>query len=111
MMRVREMSLAQLDYWVARVQNIQVTVAQNGDGLLYTPHPSLAPRQWAPTRYWSQGGPIIEQSHIDLNWDWEHSQEWTASLEPDINAQGKSVLEAAMRAYIVAKLGENIDNQ
>lgn len=105
------MSLAQLDYWVARAQNLSVTVAQGADGLLYTPHPSLAPRQWAPTRYWSQGGPIIEQAHIDLNWDWEHSREWTASLEPDINAQGKSVLEAAMRAYVIAKLGENINGQ
>jgi hypothetical protein len=103
------MKLAQLDYWVAKAQNIQITDAPSGAGLLYTPHPTLAPRQWAPSRYWSQGGPIIEAEHIDLNWDWENSQEWTASMEPDINAQGKSVLEAAMRTYVIAKLGENVE--
>lgn len=108
-MRIREMSLAQLDYWVARAQNINVTVAADAQGLIYTPHPSLPSRRWAPSRYWSQGGPIIEQAHIDLNWDWEQSQEWTASMEPDLNAQGKTVLEAAMRVYVISKFGEHVD--
>lgn len=54
------------------------------------------------------GRAIIEEARIDLNWDWEASSEWTASTEPDINVQGKSVLEAAMRTYVIAKFGEEV---
>lgn len=107
-MKVNSLTAEQLDYWVAKARNINLTPAPDGNGFLYKPHPTLAQRQWAPSRLWSQGGPIIEEAHIDLNWDWEESSEWTASTEPDINAQGKSVLEAAMRAYLISKFGDEV---
>ena len=108
-MKTADLSLEQLDYWVAKARNITLIPDPNGKGFMYHPHDALAPRRWAPTRYWSQGGPIIEQAHIDLNWDWEQCGEWTASMEPDINAQGATVLQAAMRAYVIAVFGEEID--
>lgn len=108
-MNVRSLTLEQLDYWVAKARDIKlISSPTGGEGFFYQPHPSMAPRQWAPSRLWSQGGPIIEESHIDLNWDWEEASEWTASTEPDINAQGKSILEAAMRTYLISKFGEEI---
>lgn len=107
-MHVSQLTLDQLDYWVGQARQLSLTAAADGQGFLYVPHPSLGPRRWSPTRMWSQGGPIIEEARIDLNWDWERSQEWTASMEPSINAQGKTVLEAAMRAYVIARCGEKI---
>lgn len=108
-MKVTSLTQDQLDFWVAKARSIELSAAPDGKGYLYIPHPSIAPRQWAPTRLWSQGGPIIEEAKIDLNWDWEESAEWTASIEPDINTQGKTVLEAAMSAYVISKLGEEVE--
>ena len=108
-MKVIDLSLEQLDYWVAKAQHISLSPDPNGEGFLYRPHDALAPRHWAPTRYWSQGGPIIEHARIDLNWDWEQCGEWTASMEPDTNAQGATVLQAAMRAYAISVFGEDVD--
>lgn len=107
-MNVNQLSHEQLDYWVARARCIALTPAAEGAGYLYTPQPGLAPRRWAPSRYWSQGGPIIEAAHIDLNWDWESSRQWSASMDPDINTQGGTVLEAAMRAYVISQLGDEV---
>lgn len=107
-MKVDQLNLDQLDYWVAKARNIDLCPAADGQGYVYTPHPDMAPRRWAPSKFWSQGGPIIEEAHIDLNWDWETSKEWTASMEPDINMQGKTILEAAMKAFITSQLGEGV---
>ena len=108
-MKVSALTLDQIDYWVAKAQSIELTAAPDGNGYLYIPHPTMAPRKWSPTRLWSQGGPLIEETKIDLNWDWEASSEWTASIEPDINTQGKTVLETAMKALITAKFGEEVE--
>ena len=106
-MKVAELSEQQLDQWVARGRELALSTGE--DGLwYYSPGHNLPPRRWNPTRYWSQGGPLIEQYHIDLNWDTEGNQEWAASIDPDILAQGKTVLEAAMRAYVTLMFGEEV---
>jgi len=107
-MKIDQLSLEQLDYWVAKANNIGLSPAPDGNGYFYSPHPNMAARRWSPSRYWSQGGPIIETAHIDLNWDWETASEWSASIEPDINTQGKTALEAAMKAFVVSQLGEDV---
>ena len=109
-MKINELALEQLDYWVAKALGISLMSNPDDKGFLYQPHRAVAPRRWAPTRYWSQGGPIIEEARIDLNWDWEQCGEWTASLEPDINAQGATILQAAMRAYVISVFGDDIGN-
>lgn len=106
-MHVSELTLEQLDEWVARAQGLE-TWHENGD-LMYTPNPRLPPRKWSPTRFWSQGGPIIEAAHIDLNWDTESDGCWSASMEPDVLAEGDSVLSAAMRAFVMARFGQEVD--
>jgi len=107
-MNVSELTLEQLDYWVAKARKLQLIPAEGETGFNYIAHHSLPPRRWAPTKLWSQGGPIIEEAKIDLNCDWEKTGEWSASMEPDINAQGSTALEAAMRTYVTASFGENI---
>lgn len=106
-MKVSELQDAQLDHWVARGKELEHQQGEDGHWY-YQPGHNLPPRRWNPTRYWSQGGPLIEQYHIDLNWDTEGGQEWSASIDPDILAQGKTVLEAAMRAYVMLMFGEEV---
>ena len=106
-MKVRELEGDRLDFWVARARGLATFNGENGE-LLYHPGHNLPPRKWNPSRYWSQGGPLLEEHHIDLNWDTEGTREWSASIEPDILAQGRTVLEAAMRAFVILKFGEEI---
>lgn len=106
-MRANELTLEQLDYWVARARGLETYHAENGD-LMYSPNPSLPPRKWNPTRFWSQGGPIIEEARIDINWDTEGTGRWAASMDPDVLAEGDTVLEAAMRAYVIARVGQEL---
>ena len=107
-MDLNQLTHEQLDYWVARAKNIVLSPQPNSNAYLYSPHPEMTARRWAPSRYWSQGGPIIEESHIDLIWDWESSSQWSASVKPDINTQGKTALEAAMKAFVIAQLGKDV---
>jgi len=101
---ITTLSSVKLDILVAEAIGINVFFPENQDKLSYLPRKGSPPREWAPSRFWSQGGPLIEKYKIDLNWGWEENNEWTASVEPEINAQGKTVLEAAMRALIYLKL-------
>lgn len=106
-MKVSELQDDELNHWVARGK--ELTLQQGEDGhWYYLPGHKLPPRRWHPIGYWSQGGPLIEQYHIDLNWDTEGGQEWSASIDPDILTQGKTVLEAAMRAYVILMFGEEV---
>lgn len=109
-MNCNELSGTQLDIWVAQAMGLSTFPSKDGTTLLYDPGHGLPPRKWSPSHYWSQGGPIIEDHKIELNWEWEGNNEWTASLAPDVNAQGSSVLEAAMRAFVIAKIGPTVPN-
>ncbi len=104
-MNVSELQGIALDEWVAKARGLETFRGE--DGLLYY-HPghNLPPRQWRPSHFWSQGGPLVEEKHIDLNWDTEGDQQWSASCEPDILAQGPTLLEAAMRAFVAAHFPE-----
>ncbi len=104
MEKASELSGVKLDILVAEAIGIDVFYPDNHNKLSYIPRPGMKPHEWAPSRFWSQGGPLIEAHKIDLNWGWEELSEWTASLEPNINVQGKTILEAAMRALICLKL-------
>ena len=107
-MLVNELTPDQLDQWVARAQSLETFNGDDGK-LYYHPGHNLPPRRWNPTRYWSQGGPIIEQGRIDINWDTEGTQEWSASIDPYVLCHGKEILEAAMRAFVTLKFGEQVD--
>lgn len=106
-MLVNALTAEQLDHWVAMAQGLETFTGDDGQ-LYYQPGHNLPPRRWNPTRYWSQGGPIIEQLHIDLNWDTEGTTEWSASIEPDVLCHGHSLLEAAMRAFVTLTYGDQV---
>ena len=75
---------------------------------------------FGPSRRWSDGGPIIEREKITLLWR-EHNGMmetgyWAAMKDADLLQPGSglwmvspSLLVAAMLAFVVAKLGAEIE--
>ena len=63
--------------------------------------------RWAPSTEWSQGGPLIDKHKIDLHFDgrawW--AQAGTVAAGP-LACRHESVLIAACRAIVAAKLGD-----
>lgn len=56
---------------------------------------------------WSQGGPIIERENIELG---RTPSEWRAQrYDAPCVAHGPTPLIAAMRCYVVSKLGDEVD--
>lgn len=64
----------------------------------------------SPSTDWAQGGPIIERENIGL---WSEGYDWEAKIQTGVGAWlymwDASPLIAAMRCYVVSKLGDNID--
>jgi hypothetical protein len=67
----------------------------------------------AYTTDWSQGGPLIEREHISTTQD--HSGLWLAYIgwnyadSKDHMQADRSLLVAAMRCFVVSKLGDEVD--
>lgn len=96
---------AALDWAVAQVLGDNLTGPDNpvDRPMSYTYRPSTA---------WQHGGPIIEREKIDTLWD-TGEKRWTAYYDLEDGAKqfeeyGSSPLEAAMRVYVVAKMGDEI---
>lgn len=75
-------------------------------------------QRFSPSTNWAQGGPIIEREKIDVSFisseyaargeGWE-AYCMTPDWELQYNAVGPTPLIAAMRAYVMARLGEELD--
>lgn len=73
---------------------------------------------YSPSRFWKQGGPIIEREQINLFKHDRNDEEWQAGImrtDPGkthrMQAQetGPTMLIAAMRCYVASKLGNEIE--
>lgn len=68
-----------------------------------------------PTVEWSQGGPIIERERITLRVstmlgiDWVAFYDRPGEYHAHIRAKGPTSLIAAMRCYVVSKLGPEVE--
>lgn len=61
---------------------------------------------WAPSTLWDQGGPIIERERIEI----VPLDTWIAYTSGrEHGRHGPTPLIAAMRAYVAAKLGNEIE--
>jgi hypothetical protein len=105
-MKVSELTGADLDYWVATAdgrQNIALTEYVGTRGVQRL---CLAGNAgYAPHRSWDQAGPIIERERIDINTTVEG---WEAYCDIKQKQQGSTALEAAMRAYVTDRYGEEV---
>ncbi len=70
---------------------------------------------WSPSTDWSQGGPLIEQEYVLLEpsgcdeWHAAHVTESEDGAPGWSSEIGMSALEAAMRAIVLAHLGDEVD--
>jgi hypothetical protein len=60
-----------------------------------------------PSKSWFHGGPIIERERIEL---WIATKtDWAGALEGRAQMHGPTPLIAAMRAFVQAKLGDEVE--
>lgn len=79
------------DRWVVRVENPRVA--------------HFVDWTYNPSGDWMQGGPIIEREKIATAW---HITRWVA-WRGVVEHPGPTPLIAAMRCYVAAKLGDDIE--
>ena len=112
-----ELTGAALDWAVAVCKNLEIHPPQK-DMKIAVRNVEWEP-WWVftPTSNWAQGGPIIERGEIGIKRrsPCMKGEEWEAS--PSITAKGAggrwgvgpTPLVAAMRCYVISKMGEAID--
>lgn len=107
-MKVAELEGTLLDLWVARFENVGVYADAHG----YLWHGNSTYR---PSSDWSQGGPIIEHARIQIVPQQVNHLRWSAYIDEGfqpgalpIEQYGETPLQAAMRAYVAAKFGDEV---
>lgn len=67
--------------------------------------------QFTPSTSWDQAGPIIQRERISVISDFHEIEEsWMAeSYGSSCSSFGTSPMEAAMRCYVMSKLGAEIE--
>ena len=63
---------------------------------------------YAPSRYWNQGGPIIEREKIETFIRDEKWFSYSSNSTPE-DFYGETPLIAAMRCYVASKLGNDVE--
>ena len=58
---------------------------------------------------WSQGGPIIERELIETTRGGAYAEHFWKATRNSITAYGPTPVIAAMRCYVVSKLGDEVD--
>jgi len=103
MKKVSELEGAELDYWVAKAEGHDFDSLED----FLKDRPSYKPHGLYYSSDWAQGGPIIEREKIQLvPMD---NGEWAAyKVKPEGEQEGQTPLEAAMRAYVASKFGEDV---
>ena len=124
MLKTCNLSGAELDYWVAKAEGLN-PVIEDGECWLYVRDNCTAPiRELSPTANWGRkgttatrfrpsqdwpdGGPVLEKLGGTL---WRGHECWVhRSLVEHTYflITGTSPLEAAMRAYVLSKFGEEV---
>jgi hypothetical protein len=115
--KVAEATGPVLDYLVSKAANPPGQCAWHGwwqdeEGFLFDP---LNECRYSPSTDWAQGGPIIERERIDLQAKINSGSdydEWLAVKgvgSKQRRRYGPTPLIAAMRCYVVSKLGDEVE--
>lgn len=106
-MKTKELTGRALDYAVARIESeyFREHCSAREFAVMWGDDADL---QFSTN--WSQAGPIIEREGIGIG---KSGYGWLAALDPDegksIDTDGLTPLVAAMRAFVVARLGPEIE--
>jgi hypothetical protein len=107
-MKTPELTGAALDWAVAKCEGAySVSVDTDIDGTKRVNYGGMYP-EWSTD--WAHGGPIIERENIGL---WSEGYDWEAKIQTGVgewlDMWDASPLIAAMRCYVVSKLGDDIE--
>jgi hypothetical protein len=111
-MRTSELTGAALDWAVAKCEDLEHYFE---DGLVCLKGQPFDTHwlYWTPSTDWAQGGPIIEREIITLihpRWDgWTAHKYDERDEEESYTLDGPTPLIAAMRCYVVSKLGDEVE--
>jgi len=78
------------------------------DGCLFTKDPEDEQVLYDPTTDWAQGGPIIEQEKITIEYTGDPDT-WCSGIMADQEFYGSTPLIAAMRCLVASKLGDEVE--
>ena len=118
-MQVSELDGPRLDYWVARMLNLNGATVESDQCWVITPaddedHPPHV-ELFSPSTAWSQGGPIIDALNISVVFEPDSAADeptgtWTAYIQPvnDGMFWGATPLVAAMRAAVHCRFGPEV---
>ena len=97
----------ELDYLVAKAMGI--TQWRYGPELL-TIAEALESEVYSPSTNWEQGGPLIQQGLITVGPSAVKETPWMATAKTGsfFVSRGATPLIAAMKAFVVLKIGENV---
>jgi hypothetical protein len=137
-MKVSELTGRELDKWVAKAEGHMIAEIRQGDvfvGYKVYFYSGDTPRLPDYSTDWADGGPIMEKaaigwrskpgtgisvgSHKGLSsWEGQPWEAWFCDDGPEGGnvvhqhvQVGRTILEACMRAYVVSKFGEDVDEQ
>lgn len=119
--KVENLTTKQLDYAVAICEGGK-DFTYDGISYYFTLDNALKvlSKGWAasmshyPSTNWNQGGPIIEREGITIegpafNGDTWQAHLWTDQVVDFIVCEGATPLIAAMRCYVISKLGKTVE--
>lgn len=93
----------------------------NGRRMIRVSLPEGIHAPWEPSRYWGQGGPIIDQELISVAHDDDDDDEgeWEACQRAQLQSMfgfngdnystGPTPLVAAMRCFVASRLGDEVE--
>jgi len=115
MRKVDELAASDLDYFVAKAEEIFFVRMEDGfiirvtkDNKIYYKRPDGSAYPFAPSTDWRQGGAIMQSAGISV----ERTEEgWRAHFKGLHAARGYTMLEAAMRTRVKMKFGELVESE
>lgn len=85
----------------------------NGRRMIRVSLPEDIHAPWEPSRYWGQGGPLIQRECLDVRVFAEHGAldggpYWISERHPAVG-HGPTPLIAACRCLVASRLGDEVD--
>lgn len=109
-MRISESNGAELDYWVARALGMMPTILRpEGRPSCFVIPAKREAYSFAPSSIWADGGPIIDRERISFRWAGTGASRWCIAVKQGlrvIEANGDTLLVAAMRAVVIDQFGD-----
>ena len=108
-MKTSELTGAALDWAVAKAERLDCYVDMRGSRNGWATFVDLGEHthiRYTPSEHWGFGGPIIEREKVTIEWTGE---DWMGYIRHDEEVFGPTPLIAAMRCYVAACLGDEIE--